>query len=129
MESLVLQTLGFRLLKPNAYTMLCLLRQALDLGKRDTALAMYLVVCSQNLLDSFITALPPKLCKITSPSPALKFHSELMHLNPLNGLAAGAFNSGLQDAQVPALSHCCSCHLNNTGILLLKDHCKQRLLG
>ena len=45
MESLVLQTLEFRLIKPNAYTMLCLLRQALELGKRDTALAMYLVVC------------------------------------------------------------------------------------
>ena len=44
MESLILQTLEFRLMRPNSYTMLCLFRQALDLGKQDTALAMYLAV-------------------------------------------------------------------------------------
>lgn len=42
MESLILQTLEFRLMRPNAYSMLCLLRQALTVGKRDAALAMYL---------------------------------------------------------------------------------------
>ena len=49
MESLVLQTLDFRVMKPNAYTMLCLLRQALEVGKRDAALAMYLAVRFQPL--------------------------------------------------------------------------------
>jgi len=44
MESLVLQTLDFRVARPNAHTMLSLFRKALDLGPWDAAFATYIVV-------------------------------------------------------------------------------------
>jgi hypothetical protein len=53
MESLVLQTLDFRVSRPNAHTMLSLFRKALDLGPRDAAFAMYIVV-----------SLPPTVCGV-----------------------------------------------------------------
>ncbi len=46
MESLVLQTLDFRIARPNAHTMLGLFRKALELGPRDAAFAMYIIVSS-----------------------------------------------------------------------------------
>lgn len=46
MESLVLQTLSFRVMRPNSYTILCLLVEALDLDPRDTALAIFLTELS-----------------------------------------------------------------------------------
>jgi len=48
MESLVLQTLDFRVARPNAHTMLGLFRKAMDLGPRDAAFATYLVVSSSS---------------------------------------------------------------------------------
>lgn len=44
MESLVLHTTRFRILRPNAYTIHCLLRKALGLSPREAALATYLSV-------------------------------------------------------------------------------------
>ena len=44
MESLILQVLGFRVVRPNAHTLMCLFRQALGLTQREAALATYLTV-------------------------------------------------------------------------------------
>ena len=45
MESLVLQSLGFRVNAPTAYTFLSLLKQHISLAPAVSALAVYLLVC------------------------------------------------------------------------------------
>lgn len=44
MECLVLHTTRFRIMRPNAYTILCLLQKAMQLLPHESALAMYLTV-------------------------------------------------------------------------------------
>jgi hypothetical protein len=59
MESLVLQSLGFRINTPTAYTFLSLLKQFISLPPTVTALAVYILVCHSPLKCALLNLSAP----------------------------------------------------------------------